>query len=102
MEKVTVTNITDHPDSQSLLIDIYNGVLLPGESASIKVEQLNDKIHGLEEAGYIAIGSLPAFYIEWKYPPKFVVQIVEEPKVVDEPVVEPEPIAPKTTKSSKK
>lgn len=76
MEKITVTNITDHPDSQSLLIDIYNGVLMPGESASIKVEQLNDKIQGLAESGYIAIGSLPTFYIEWKYPPRFIIEPV--------------------------
>ncbi len=101
MEKVTVTNITDHPDSQSLLIDIYNGVLMPGESASIKAEQMNEKIQGLAEAGYIAIGSLPAFYIEWKYPPRFVVQVIEEP-VVEKPAVEPEPITPKTPKSGKK
>lgn len=101
MDKVTITNITDHPDSQSLLIDIYNGVLLPGESASIKAEQMNDKIQGLAEAGYIAIGDLPSYYIEWKYPPRFTVEIIEEP-TVEETVVEPTPVVSKPTKPGKK
>ena len=93
-----ITNLTDHPDQQSLLINIYNVVLTPGEGAEIGHDMINDKIFSLVDAGYLSLGQLPEYYVAWKYPtplpPVPETKKIEEPEIVE--VIEPE--KPKTKK----
>jgi hypothetical protein len=83
MANLQLTNLTDHPSQTSLLIDIYNGTLAPGETATIAVDRINEKINGLIDAGYISVGELPEYYKKWKFaddykPPVFIIETVED------------------------
>lgn len=70
MQTVKITNLTDHPDKDSSIIDIYGGSLLPGETAQIPVELLDTKINELAVNGVIGVGELPEYYALWKSPPQ--------------------------------
>ena len=68
MQTINVTNLTDYPDKETMILDIYSSSLSPGESASISFELIDEKMLDLFKHGFISIGDLPAYYKAWKYP----------------------------------
>lgn len=107
MATIKITNLTDHPDQTSLLIDIYSGTLSPGESAQIDVDQINDKIIGLVDAGYLSIGEIPSYYRKWKFgePHVFFIEVIKDSEPTEVPVIEdltPTQIVEDASKKKKK
>jgi hypothetical protein len=68
MQAINVTNLTDYPDKETMILDIYNGSLAPGETAGIAFDLIDEKMLELFKHGFIAIGELPVYYRQWKYP----------------------------------
>lgn len=68
METVKITNLTDHPDLETMIMDIYNTSLVPGESANIPMHMVDGKIMELAKHRYVSVGGVPDWYKSWKYP----------------------------------
>lgn len=62
---VLITNVTDGPGKKPKDVRVYNKRLRPGAKLRVDAKYVDEKVRKLEDAGYIAIGAVPAWYADY-------------------------------------
>jgi len=62
---VLITNVTDGPGKKPKEVRVYNKRLRPGASIRVDAKYVDAKVRKLEDAGFIVIGPVPAWYADY-------------------------------------
>jgi len=62
---VLITNVTDGPERKPKEVRVYNKRLRPGASIRVDAKYVDATVRKLEDAGYIVIGPVPAWYANY-------------------------------------
>lgn len=62
---VLITNVTDGPGKKPREVRVYNKRLRPGASIRVDAKFVDAKVRKLEDAGYIVLGAVPAWYTDY-------------------------------------
>jgi len=62
---VLITNVTDGPGKKPREVRVYNKRIAPGTQMRVDARYVDEKVRKLEEAGFIVIGQVPAWYADY-------------------------------------
>lgn len=62
---VLITNVTDGPGRKPREVRVYNKRLRPGAQLRVDAKYVDAKVRKLEDAGYIVLGPIPAWYADY-------------------------------------
>lgn len=62
---VLITNVTDGPGKKPREVRVYNKRLRPGQQLRVDAKYVDAKVRKLEDAGYIVLGAIPAWYADY-------------------------------------
>lgn len=62
---VLITNVTDGPGKKPKEVRVYNKRLRPGTDIRVDAKYVDAKVRKLEDAGFIVIGPVPAWYADY-------------------------------------
>lgn len=62
---VLITNLTDGPGTKPREVRVYNKRLRPGADIRVDAKFVDAKVRKLEDAGFISIGPVPAWYADY-------------------------------------